>query len=65
MSKQMVINVDLADVFAQPGRKEFLHPQAWGESGRGDGDAHQAVPRYHARETPQPLGTACNWPKLE
>ena len=31
MSKQMVINVDLADVFAQPGRKEFLHPLAWGD----------------------------------
>jgi beta-lactamase superfamily II metal-dependent hydrolase len=31
MGKQMVINVDLADVFAQPGRKEFLHTLAWGD----------------------------------
>lgn len=31
MSKQMVINVDLADVFARPGRKGFLHTLAWGD----------------------------------
>lgn len=31
MAKQMVINVDLADVFAQPGRKGFLHTLAWGD----------------------------------
>jgi len=31
MAKQSVVNVDLVDVFAQPGRKGFLHTLAWGD----------------------------------
>lgn len=31
MAKQSVINVDLADVFAQPDRKGFLHTLGWGD----------------------------------
>jgi beta-lactamase superfamily II metal-dependent hydrolase len=31
MGKQSIINVDLADVFEQPDRKNFLHTLAWGD----------------------------------
>jgi hypothetical protein len=31
MAKKCVINVDLADVFAKPNRKQFLHTMAWGD----------------------------------
>ena len=32
MAKQCAINVDLADVFEEPGRKKFLHTLAWGDN---------------------------------
>lgn len=32
MSKQCVINVDLADVFEHPNRKGYLHTLAWGDA---------------------------------
>ncbi len=31
MAIQSVINVDLADIFAQPNRKDYLHTLAWGD----------------------------------
>lgn len=31
MATKSVINVDLADVFSEPNRKEFLHTIAWGD----------------------------------
>jgi hypothetical protein len=31
VAKQCVINVDLAFVYEEPGRKKFLHALAWGD----------------------------------
>ncbi len=53
MARQCVINVDLADVFAQPGRKGYLHTLGWGDYvevlGATDNHLRIATVRYEQK----------------